>query len=49
MAYYLVKAKHHKDLLTELRSRLDSGEIEKLPRMGAKTVANIKAALAFAS
>ena len=27
MAHYLVKAKFRKDLLTELRSRLDSGEI----------------------
>ena len=34
MAYYLVKAKHHKDLLTELRSRLDSGEIEKMRPFG---------------
>jgi hypothetical protein len=34
MAYYLVKAKFHKDLLTELRSRLDSGEIEKMRPFG---------------
>ena len=34
MAYHLVKAKHHKDLLTELRSRLDSGEIEKMRPFG---------------
>lgn len=34
MAYYLVKAKFHNDLLTELRSRLDSGEIEKMQPFG---------------
>jgi len=34
MAYYLVKAKAHKDLLTELRSRLDSGEIEQMQPFG---------------
>ena len=34
MAYYLVKAKYHKDLLTELRSRLDSGEIEQMQPFG---------------
>lgn len=34
MAYYLVKAKYHKDLLKELRSRLDSGEIEKMRPFG---------------
>ena len=34
MAYYLVKAKFHKNLLTELRSRLDSGEIEKMQPFG---------------
>ena len=34
MAYYLVKAKFHKDLLTELRSRLDSGEIEGMQPFG---------------
>jgi DNA polymerase (family 10) len=36
------------DLVT-LQMRLDRGEIEKLPRMGAKTVGNIKKALAFAA
>ena len=34
MAHYLVKAKYHKDLLTELRARLDSGEINKLRPFG---------------
>lgn len=34
MAYYLVKAKFHKDLLTELRSRLDSGEIKQMQPFG---------------
>jgi hypothetical protein len=34
MAYYLVKAKYHKNLLTELRSRLDSGEIEQMRPFG---------------
>jgi hypothetical protein len=34
MAYYLVKAKYHKDLLTELRSRLDSGEIRQMRPFG---------------
>jgi hypothetical protein len=34
MAYYLVKAKVHKDLITELRSRLDSGEIEQMQPFG---------------
>jgi len=34
MAYYLVKAKYHKDLLVELRSRLESGEIEKMRPFG---------------
>ncbi|MGB7876063.1 MAG: hypothetical protein WBL25_16900 [Anaerolineales bacterium] len=34
MAHYLVKAKVHKDLLTELRSRLDSGEIEQMRPFG---------------
>ncbi len=34
MAYYLVKAKCHKDLLTELRTRLDSGEINKMRPFG---------------
>jgi DNA polymerase (family 10) len=36
------------DLVT-LQMQLDRGEIEKLPRMGAKTVGNIKKALAFAA
>jgi DNA polymerase (family 10) len=36
------------DLVT-LQMKLDSGEIERLPRMGAKTVQNIKRALAFAA
>ncbi|MHC4588663.1 MAG: helix-hairpin-helix domain-containing protein [Planctomycetota bacterium] len=35
------------DLIT-LQMKLDSGELEKLPRMGAKTIRNIKQALAFA-
>lgn len=34
MAYYLVKAKFHEDLLDELRSRLDSGEIEEMRPFG---------------
>ena len=34
MAYYLVKAKYHKDLLAELRTRLDSGEIKKMRPFG---------------
>jgi len=34
MAYYLVKAKFHKELLTELRNRLDSGEIEQMRPFG---------------
>ena len=34
MAYYLVKAKYHKDLLDELRTRLDSGEINKMRPFG---------------
>ena len=34
MAYYLVKAKYHKELLTELRTRLDSGEINKMRPFG---------------
>ena len=34
MAYYLVKAKYHKNLLTELRTRLDSGEINKMRPFG---------------
>jgi DNA polymerase (family 10) len=35
--------------LVSLQMKLDNGEIERLPRMGAKTVQNIKAALAFAA
>ncbi|MHC4219965.1 MAG: PHP domain-containing protein, partial [Planctomycetota bacterium] len=35
--------------LHTLQMKLDSGEIERLPRMGAKTVANIKKAMAFAA
>jgi len=35
MAYYLVKAKYHKDLLAELRMRLDSGEIRKMRPFGS--------------
>ena len=34
MAYYLVKAKYHKDLLKELRTRLDSGEIHRMRPFG---------------
>ena len=34
MAYYLVKAKYQKDLLEELRSRLDNGEIQKMRPFG---------------
>jgi len=34
MAYYLVKAKFHKELLSELRFRLDSGEIEQMRPFG---------------
>ena len=34
MAYYLVKAKFHSDLLAELRSRLDNGEIEQMRPFG---------------
>jgi hypothetical protein len=34
MAHYLVKAKFHKDLLAELRSRLDSGEIRQMRPFG---------------
>ena len=34
MAYYLVKAKFHKDLHAELRSRLDSGEIKQMRPFG---------------
>ena len=35
MAHYLVKAKYHKDLLVELRTRLDGGEIKKMRPFGA--------------
>jgi hypothetical protein len=34
MAYYLVKAKYHPDLLPELRKRLDSGEIRVMRPFG---------------
>ena len=34
MAYYLVRAKAHEDLLPELRSRLDSGEIKRMKPFG---------------
>ena len=34
MAYYLVKAKFKKDLMAELRSRLDSGEIQQMRPFG---------------
>jgi hypothetical protein len=34
MAYYLVKAKYHENLLNELRTRLDSGEIKKMKPFG---------------
>lgn len=34
MAYYLVKAKYHQNLLNELRNRLDSGEIQKMKPFG---------------
>ncbi|MBC7878843.1 MAG: hypothetical protein H7Y59_16855 [Anaerolineales bacterium] len=34
MAYYLVKAKYHKNLLKELRTRLDRGEIQKMRPFG---------------
>ena len=35
MAYYLVKAKYQENLLVELRSRLDSGEIKKMKPFGS--------------
>lgn len=35
MAYYLVKAKFQEDLLPELRSRLDSGEIRQMRPFGS--------------
>jgi hypothetical protein len=34
MAYYLVKAKFKRDLMTELRSRLDGGEIQQMRPFG---------------
>jgi len=34
MAHYLVKAQYQKDLLTELRTRLDSGEINRMRPFG---------------
>ena len=34
MAYYLVKAKYHANLLADLRMRLDSGEINKMRPFG---------------
>jgi hypothetical protein len=34
MAHYLVKAQFQKDLLVELRTRLDSGEINKMRPFG---------------
>ncbi|MDQ2691191.1 MAG: hypothetical protein M3Y68_04095 [Chloroflexota bacterium] len=34
MAYYLVKAQYRKDLLKELRRRLDSGEIHQMRPFG---------------
>lgn len=35
--------------LATLKKKLNSGQLEKLPRMGAKTVANIKESLVFAA
>ena len=35
--------------LATLKKKLNSGQLEKLPRIGAKTVANIKESLAFAA
>ncbi len=35
--------------LATLKKKLNSGQLQKLPRMGAKTVANIKESLAFAA
>lgn len=35
MAFYLVKAKFHENLLEELRSRLDSGEIRQMRPFGS--------------
>ncbi|MEE8246732.1 MAG: DNA polymerase/3'-5' exonuclease PolX [Alphaproteobacteria bacterium] len=34
--------------LNSLKARLDSGELQKLPRLGAKSIENIKASMAFA-
>jgi len=34
--------------VASLKKKLDSGELEKLPRMGAKTIVNIKEAMEFA-
>ena len=34
--------------LASLKKKLDTGELEKLPRLGAKSIQNIKEALAFA-
>lgn len=34
MAYYLVKAQYHQELLAELRRRLNSGEIEQMRPFG---------------
>ena len=34
MAHYLVKAQYQKDLLAELRTRLDSGEINRMRPFG---------------
>lgn len=34
MAYYLVKAQYHKERLSELRQRLDSGEIQQMRPFG---------------
>ena len=35
MAYYLVKARFDEDLLAELRSRLDTGEIQQMRPFGS--------------
>lgn len=35
MAYYLVKARFHENLLAELRSRLDTGEIQQMRPFGS--------------
>lgn len=34
MAYYLVRAQYHEELLAELRKRLDSGEINRMRPFG---------------